>query len=94
MTVIWSWQAVAELVEIRAHLQQFDTAATRRFVERVRETTADLEQFPRLGRQGRRRGEREKPIGGTPWILVYRETAGGVEIIHIWGGRRDLPRKA
>lgn len=93
MTVIWSWQAVSDLAEIRERLKQMSPQASSNFVARIRDVVDDAESFPRLGRPGRRRGERELPVGRTPWILVYRVAPAGVEILHVWDGRRDLPKR-
>ena len=48
--------------------------------------TEVLRRFPLAGRAGASPGLRELPVGGTPYIIVYRVRAGRVVIGTIWHG--------
>lgn len=48
--VIWTREALADLVAIRAYIAQFDPDAAQRFAERLRNAAESLGMFPHKGR--------------------------------------------
>src|SRR5882672_8126095 len=60
-------------------------------VERIRGRINDLLQFPEQGRESPRRGHRELPIAGTPYIVTYRVGRDDIQIVRVrHGARRPL----
>ena len=60
-------------------------------MQRIRAAVDQFADYPNMGRTGRVSLTRELIIGGTPWIIVYRVRAGGVEIIRVLHGAQLWP---
>ncbi len=56
-------------------------------LRRLEAALPNLAAFPHLGR-ATRRGARVHSV--KPWIIVYRPISGGVEVLRVLDGRRDL----
>lgn len=50
-----------------------------------------LSSHPKKGRVGRVTGTRELVIGGTPFLVAYREAAEAVEVLRVLHGARRWP---
>lgn len=70
MTVRWTPIAAENLTAVYDYLAQDNERAARTTVEEILKAVDRLEQFPRMGREGRRRGTRELVV--PPFIVVYR----------------------
>jgi toxin ParE1/3/4 len=83
--------ARADLHEIRDSITKDKPEAARRFVRRLREQARALSETPGMGR--RRRDLRPDlysfPIGR--YVLFYRPQPGGIVLVRVIHGRRDLP---
>ena len=78
MNLVWSRAAVADLEEVAAYIAE-ESERIAEFVEaRIHEEAALLARFPDAGRQGRVSGTRERVVLRTPYIIVYRKSAGRV----------------
>ncbi|WP_244422091.1 type II toxin-antitoxin system RelE/ParE family toxin [Bradyrhizobium sp. ORS 285] len=67
MTPIWSPQAIADLVALRAYIAQDDPAAAQRVALHIlRNVETLLANRPQMGRHGRVQGTRELVIPKTP----------------------------
>ncbi len=70
MTVRWTPIAADNLTAVYDYLAQDNEKAARATVEELLKAVDRLEQFPRIGREGRRSGTRELVL--PPFIVVYR----------------------
>ena len=89
--------ARARLDEIRAFVALDNPDAAERLTTRLVAVIETLRDYPYLGRAGADPGARELPIGGTPYIVVYRVVRGKRVVVNtIWHGaqRRSGPRRS
>ena len=93
MIIHWTAVARAELYEAWRHISQDNIEAADRIVQRLQTASLQLSLFPKIGRSGRRARTRELVVSGTKYILIYRVTQRGVEILHVRHGRQDWPPK-
>jgi toxin ParE1/3/4 len=91
--LVWSKAAVRDLLELAEYFAQ-DSEQTAALVEaRIHEEAKMLSRFPRSGRTGRMRGSRERVVGKTPYILIYKIAAGRVRILRVYRGARRWPER-
>jgi toxin ParE1/3/4 len=76
-----------DLDEIAAYLGMESERASELVEGRIHEEAKLLSRFPRSGRAGRAPGTRERVVGKTPYILVYRI------ILRVYHGARKWPRQ-
>jgi len=92
MNIIWSPEAIQDLIALRAYIAADDPAAARRVVVRI---VHDVEQLlpdnPQMGRPGRVPGTRELVIPKTPYLVPYRLQRGTVQILRVYHGARRWP---
>jgi toxin ParE1/3/4 len=92
MNVVWSPEAIDDLISLRAYIAEDDPAVARRMVLRI---LYDVEQLlsdrPNMGRAGRVPGTRELVISGTPYVVPYRVRHYTIEIIRVFHGMRRWP---
>jgi toxin ParE1/3/4 len=87
--IIWSEQARREWGRQHRFYFAKNPDAARRLRRAVMEGVKRLHIHPRMGRPGRVDGTRELVIADTPYIVVYQESHGRVEILHVYDGRQD-----
>lgn len=84
--------ARADLREIHSHIAKDNPGAARRFVERLRAKAGRLAETPGMGRS---RGKDLRPdLFSLPvgrYVLFYREQPGGIVLVRVIHGSRDLP---
>ena len=89
MNIIWSPEAIQDLVSLRAYIAEDDAAAARRVVLRI---VHDIEQLlpdnPQIGRPGRVPGTRELVIRKTPYLVPYRLQRGAIQILRVYHDAR------
>ena len=88
MRVIITPAARADLVAIRSYLSQQSPGAAQRIGRRLLGACRSLNAFPSRGSPGRVSGTREI-MTIRPYVIVYRERAGEVQILRIWHGAQD-----
>ena len=72
MKPVWSPEAVADLIALRAYIEQEDPAAAQRVALHIaRNVETLLPNHPNMGRPGRVPGTRELVIPKTPYIVPY-----------------------
>jgi len=90
MKIVWSPEAVEDLVSPRAYLACPDTAQ-----RTVRLIIGSIEQLlpdnPRMGRAGRVPGTRELVIPRTPYIVPYRLQRTTIQILRVYHAARRWP---
>jgi toxin ParE1/3/4 len=90
--VIWSQEAVADLEELRGHIESDNPKAARDVLLRILDQVAPLAHFPALGRAGRVQGTRELMISKTPFIGAYAVIGKDiVRVIAVRHGARRWP---
>jgi toxin ParE1/3/4 len=92
MTLIWSPEAVADLVAFRAYVEQDDPAAAQRVaLHTVRNVETLLPNSPEMGRPGRVPGTRELVTPRTPYIVPYRLVGNTIQVLRNFHGARRWP---
>jgi toxin ParE1/3/4 len=92
MTPIWSPEAIADLVALRAYIEQDDPAAAQRVALPImRNVETLLPNSPEMGRPGRVPGTRELVIPRTPFIVPYRLVGNAIQVLRIFHSARQWP---
>jgi len=92
MTPVWSPEAVADLVALRAYIEEANPGAAQRVALKIIHTVETLlPANPDLGRPGRVPGTRELVIPRTPFIVPYRVVGNTIQILRIFHGARRWP---
>jgi len=92
MNILWSPEALADLIALRDFIARDKPAAAQRVVAGL---LGHIEEFlpgnPAIGRVGRVPGTRELVIPGTPYIVPYRLREGTIEVLRVYHGARRWP---
>ena len=92
MTPIWSPEAIADLVALRAYVDQDDPVAAQRVaLHIIRSVETLLPNSPEMGRPGRVPGTRELVIPRTPNIVPYRLVGDTIQVLRVFHGARRWP---
>ncbi|MGJ5007845.1 type II toxin-antitoxin system RelE/ParE family toxin [Bradyrhizobium oligotrophicum] len=92
MTPIWSPEAIADLVALRAYIAQDDPAAAQRVALHIlRNIETLLANRPKMGRPGRVESTRELVIPKTPYIVPYRLSNDAIQILRVLHSARRWP---
>lgn len=84
--------AVADLYDIQEWgAGVFGATHAVTFAERLLERLALIGTQPGMGRTGRISGTREWPLDGTPFLVIYRELPGSVDVLRILHGAQQWP---
>jgi plasmid stabilization system protein ParE len=88
----YSAKARAQLSLIHSYIAEHNPRAATAVVERIRAAAELLQEFPRLGRDGREPGTREWVVRGLPYIVVYELDVSGPDelmVLAVFHGARD-----
>ena len=92
MNIIWSPEAIEDLISLRAYIAEDDPAAARQVVLRI---IHDIEELlphnPHMGRPGRVPGTRELVVSKTPYVVPYRAQRTAIQILRVYHGARRWP---
>ena len=91
VSVRWTRLALANLDAQADHVAQDSPQAARAMMQRVFFIVDQLADFPALGRPGRVPGTREIVVDATPYIVIYRELVGEVQVLRVLHGAQRLP---
>lgn len=92
MNIVWSPEAIEDLLSLRAYIAEDNPAAARRAVLPVLESIEQLlPDNPQIGRAGRVPGTRELVIPRTPYIVPYRFQRTTIQILRVYHGARRWP---
>jgi toxin ParE1/3/4 len=93
MTPVWSLEAIADLVALRAYIARDDPAAAQRVAFHIiRNVETLLSGRPEMGRPGRVPGTRELVIPRTPYVVPYRLVDGALQILRVFHSSRRWPQ--
>jgi toxin ParE1/3/4 len=93
MKLVWSRRAVQHLAEIRSYIAKDNPQAAQRVAARILESVDLLAGGPHIGRSGRVIGTRELVVSGTPYVIPYRVKEGRLELIAVFHGKQEWPRR-
>ena len=88
MSVVLSPEALADLAAIRSYIGADNPFAASRVAVQIIGACDRLSLMPERGRPGLEPGTREL-TGAWPYVIVYRITPAGVDILRIWHGAQD-----
>lgn len=92
MAIVWSPDAVQDLVELRAHIAEDNPRAAIQMVQRIVDVVERLlPTQPAMGRPGRVAGTRELVIARTPYLVPYRVVGTRIEVIRVYHSARRWP---
>lgn len=92
MHIVWSLDAIRDLVELRAHIAKDNPRAAALMVQRIVDLVEQLlPTQPAMGRPGRVAGTRELVIARTPYLVPYRVVGTRIEVIRVYHGARRWP---
>jgi toxin ParE1/3/4 len=92
MRIVWSPEAIDDLVALRAYIAEDNKAAAQRTVLRIlRHIEQLLSDHPDLGRPGRVPGTRELVVPRTPSIVPYRIRNNRIQVLRVYHGARRWP---
>lgn len=74
---------MADLMAIWDYIATDSRVAAQQTVLDILKSLEQLSVFPRIGRKGRAKGTLELVVRKPPYIVVYRESSEGLEIIAI-----------
>lgn len=88
--VNFSDRAESDLVEIWTFIARDDPATADRLIEQIQQT---CQMFAKNRRAGRRRPKLHPVIRSfavNPHVIFYRLSDGGIEVVRVLRGRRDI----
>lgn len=92
MDIIWSPDAIEDLVALREYIAEDNPRAAARMVQRIVDIVETLlPTQPSMGRPGRVAGTRELVIAQTPYFVPYRVTGTRIEVIRVYHSARRWP---
>lgn len=89
MILVWSDDALSDLLDAYAFIAAENPSAAERVQDRLIAAAEGLRDFPRRGRVGRADGTRETPVAHTPYMMVYSLTDDTVTVLRLWHGARE-----
>jgi toxin ParE1/3/4 len=92
MNIIWSPEAIEDLISLRAYIAEESPAGARQIVLRIlHDVERLLPDNPHMGRPGRVPGTRELVIPQTPYIVPYRVRGQTIQILRVYHSARRWP---
>jgi toxin ParE1/3/4 len=93
MKLVWTQRARRDLRELIAYIVQDSVRGAELVADRILKAAEMLSVMPRSGRIGRAPGTRERVVGKTPYILVYRLIPGRIHVLRVYHASRKWPNK-
>jgi toxin ParE1/3/4 len=92
MNIVWSPEAIQDLISLRAYVAEESPAGARRIVLHILHNVERLlPDNPHMGRPGRVPGTRELVIPHTPYVVPYRLRRDVVQILRVYHSARRWP---
>lgn len=91
MQIIWSRAALTDLAAIRRYIARDNPTAAQNVASRLLQSAESLSLHPNKGRIGDLHNTRELVIPGLPYLMVYKVSAGRVEIVRVIHTARQWP---
>jgi toxin ParE1/3/4 len=93
MNAVWSPRAIRHLVAVRKYIEKDSDGNAALIAGRILDAIEILRTQPQMGRPGRLAGTRELVVSGTPYIVPYRVRHERLELLAVFDGRRQWPRR-
>src|ERR1035441_8590315 len=93
MNAVWSPRAIRHLCAIREYIEKDSEGNAAAIAARILDAIEILRTQPQMGRPGRVTGTRELVVSGTSYIIPYRVRRERLELLAVFDGRRQWPRK-
>ena len=94
MSPVWSPEAIADLIALRAYIAEDNPAAAQRIALHIIHNLEELlSANPDMGRPGRVPGTRELVVPRTPYIVPYRIRHNRWQVLRIYHGARKWPER-
>ena len=93
MNVVWSLRAIRHLVVIGEYIEKDSDGNAALIAGQILNAIEILRTQPQMGRPGRLAGTRELVVSGTPYIVPYRVRRERLELLAVFDGRRQWPRR-
>ena len=94
MRIVWSPEAIDDLISLRAYIAEDNPAAARRVALRIVQAVEEtLPANPQIGRPGRVPGTRELVVTGTRFIVPYRVRDRTIQVLRVYHGARRWPER-
>jgi toxin ParE1/3/4 len=90
-SVKWLRKALKNLEQAYNYIAETDVDAAIGVVLKIQTATAQLSEFPMMGRVGRVEGTRELVIASTPYVIIYRVKGNAVEILRVLHSSQKYP---
>jgi addiction module RelE/StbE family toxin len=87
--VFWSKQALKDFDELATFISEQSEKSAALVEARIHREAQLLSSFPLSGRAGQTPGTRERAVGRTPFLLVYRVDADQIQILRVLRGARN-----
>jgi toxin ParE1/3/4 len=92
MNIVWSPEALQDLISLRAYIAQESPTGARRIAFRILDNVEHLlADNPQIGGPGRVPGTRELVIPQTPYIVPYRVDREAIQILRVYHSSRRWP---
>ena len=91
MRLVWHTPASLDLVALAENHAVYSENFANAILDRIDAQMALLGRFPYLGRPGLVEGSRERPIPGTPYLIIYGIGQDELFILNILQGARNFP---
>jgi toxin ParE1/3/4 len=91
--IVWSPRAIEHLAHLRSYIARDNPTAANRVAGVLLEAVERLAELPSLGRPGRVTGTRELVVQGTPYVIPYRLRGDRLEVIAVFHGRQQWPKR-
>ncbi|MGJ4948101.1 type II toxin-antitoxin system RelE/ParE family toxin [Bradyrhizobium sp. HKCCYLS20291] len=89
----WTRRALQRLDEIGSYIAKDNPGAAARVVARIVLRVESLAARPEMGRPGRVTGTRELVLADVPYIVPYRLTQSGIEVLTVMHTAQKWPDK-
>ena len=91
MRVRFTKLANEDLQQAYLYIVQESPESARDIIERIKKAINTLCQYSSLGKPGRIKGTREFVVSNTPFILVYRQKQGTLQILSVLHTSKKYP---
>jgi toxin ParE1/3/4 len=89
--VRWTTPAAKALLAIQDYIARDNQRSAFEVAQHIRVAVAQLQDHPKMGREGRVRGTRELIIHGVPYIVPYRIKRKEIQILSVYHTSRKWP---
>ena len=93
MNAVWSPRAIRHLIALGEYIERDSDGNAAIVAGRILDAIEILRTQPQMGRPGRLAGIRELVVSGTPYIVPYRVKRERLELLAVFDGRRQWPRR-